>query len=143
MIKHVASKDGILGEVQEGLKALGSNSNFIKAKSTRKLCGSIDLDAGYKQSEPNSSRWDYVVCYDTLLYFIEVHPATGDKDAKQVIKKLEWLINKLRSWSNARSSSCKQFFYIHTDKNAVSRKMKLTLANQGISLCSPLDLPYM
>lgn len=76
-----------------GLQALGSDSNCISPSATSKLCGSVDMDACFKDAEPQASRWDYIVCYNGELLAVEIHPAnTGEVNA--MIAKKQWLARK-------------------------------------------------
>ncbi len=93
--KAVANAEGLdQNHCHRGLRALGSNSSKIQPADTRKLTGSIDLDAALKETYPEGPRWDYGVGYDLggreAAYWIEVHPADTSK-VREVIHKLEWL----------------------------------------------------
>lgn len=80
---------------RNGLQALGSNSSKLRPADTRNCKGSIDIDSCLAVSNPNDSRWDYMVGYDQNVYFIEIHPAyTSEVDT--VINKLVWL----KGWLN-------------------------------------------
>jgi hypothetical protein len=75
---------------QQGLKALGKYNAKIQVADSRKLCGSLDLDVCVNSLYPQSNRWDYIVCYDELLYFVEVHSA-NTSEVSTVLNKLQWL----------------------------------------------------
>lgn len=85
-----------------GLRAMGANSNFISVSNTSKLNGSINLDRClFKQNiDLNSNRWDYIIGYNNMAYFIEVHPASTT-EVPIILKKLEWL--KIWLMNNASS----------------------------------------
>ncbi len=99
-----------------GLQALLSvDSDRIRAKHTRRITGSVNLDTALAASLPNSPRWDYGVGYrlknstSDIVHWIEVHPAT-DREAGIVVKKLAWL----KQWiaADAQKLSCLDPRYI-------------------------------
>lgn len=76
---------------EKGLQALDNNNRTkIVPANNRHLEGSVDIDSCLSRSFPNASRWDYVLCYDSKVYCIEVHPASGG-EVKSVINKANWL----------------------------------------------------
>jgi len=93
--KDAVSKcDEIRDTYKPGLIALGGNSAVIKVKDTKKLNGSVDIDASVKKSRPQEARWDYTLGYRDNAYFVEVHPA-DTKNVEEMIKKVIWLKNWL------------------------------------------------
>lgn len=86
----VESTPDIKNGFRDGLQALGTNAQRITAQNTRKLEGSVDIDACTQSLYPNEARWDYAVGYDKKAYFFEVHPA-DTSNVKEMIKKAEWL----------------------------------------------------
>ena len=80
---------------KSGLGALGADSRYIAAKETRKLDGSVDIDACTHDKYPDANRWDYVLSYEGRAFFVEVHPATGGT-VKEMEAKLGWLKRWLR-----------------------------------------------
>lgn len=75
---------------RNGLQALGTKSKQVSATDTKKVEGSVDIDACTQALYPNDARWDYVIGYDGKVYFIEIHPA-NTSNVKDMIKKAEWL----------------------------------------------------
>ena len=73
-----------------GLSAMGANSRYVSAKDTRKMDGSVDIDAYTHAKYPDDNRWDYVLSYDQRAFFVEVHPVTGGT-VKEMEAKLKWL----------------------------------------------------
>lgn len=73
---------------------------MIEAEEPRKLLGSVDIDRWYAGSEPNASRWEYVIGYRSYpvprAYFVEVHPV-GIEEIKQIRLKWLWLMEKLKN----------------------------------------------
>ena len=83
---------------QSGLQALGSYSKKIELKDTSLCSGSIDIDACTRTHYPEDNRWDYALCYNSKVYFVEVHSAnTGE--VSTVFKKLTWL----KDWLNHKA----------------------------------------
>lgn len=76
-----------------GLQALRQNSVAVQAADTKRLTGSVDIDAATKRLYPNDSRWDYAIGYAAHAYFVEVHPA-NTANVCEMVKKVEWL----RQW---------------------------------------------
>lgn len=76
--------------LKPGLSALGRNSGTVKAENTQLLNGSVDIDTAVKAIRPNEARWDYVIGYSNMAYFIEVHPA-DTKNVAEMLEKVNWL----------------------------------------------------
>jgi len=96
----VSSVGDLLDGFCPGLRALGANSRYILAKETRKVDGSVDIDACTHDKYPDDHRWDYVLSYDGKAYFVEIHPATGGK-VKEMEAKLIWLKRWLKQQAEA------------------------------------------
>ena len=80
----------VTGRHVAGLKALGSHSKLVKLTDNNQCNGSVDIDACTEKKYPAANRWDYVLSYKGIVYFIEIHSAeTGE--VKTVLRKLEWL----------------------------------------------------
>ncbi len=87
------------GARQPGLQALGGHSRSIECADTRRITGSIDIDAVLRPLHPNASRWDYGVGWERgdreEAIWIEAHPA-ATSDVSKMIDKLMWLRTWLR-----------------------------------------------
>lgn len=79
-----------------GLQALKGDSAKVKAADTKKLLGSVDIDACTKLQYPNAPRWDYAVGYNQQAIFIEVHPA-NTSNVKEMTSKAQWLESWLKT----------------------------------------------
>ena len=90
-VDAVQSTPEITECLKPGLQALGSNSNKVRADSTRELMGSVDIDTCLAKDYPDAPRWDYVFGYKSRIYYVEVHPADSTGEVKNVIAKLVWL----------------------------------------------------
>lgn len=97
---------------------MGANSRYISVKETRKLDGSVDIDACTHDKYPDEHRWDYVLSYDEHAFFVEVHPATGGT-VKEMEAKLSWLKRWLKQKAgslDAYPSSKPRFTWVSSGK---------------------------
>ena len=78
---------------RKGLEAFGEYKAKIKVPDSKKINGSLDIDAMTVNLYPDSYRWDYAISYDGEVFYIEVHSAITSEVSK-MIKKLQWL----KSW---------------------------------------------
>lgn len=96
-----------------GLEAFGEYKLKIKVPDTSKIDGSLDIDETTKKLYPDSNRWDYAVCYDGEVYYIEIHTAsTGE--VRTMLNKLNWLKQWLKTKAveiNKLTSKTKHPFY--------------------------------
>lgn len=109
---------------QNGLRALGKYSSKIILGNPLFCNGSLDLDNCVCELYPNANRWDYIICYDNEVYFIEVHSAHTSQ-VSVVLKKYKWL----RDWLNISapeirkliSKSKQPFYWIQTNGFAIPK----------------------
>ena len=87
-----------------GLSAMGANSRYVLAKDTRKLDGSVDIDACTHDKYQGDHRWDYVLSYDERAFFVEVHPTTGGE-----VKEMEAKIGWLKAWLKQHAKPLNEF----------------------------------
>jgi len=120
---------------------MGSNSTAVKPKNTRKLLGSADIDSDLNSAYPHDARWDYAIGYDhgvKKVHYVEVHPASGTHNAKEILAKLSWL----KGWLATVSLDVfpRQFHWVCTGNVGIPRHNKIlrALAVQGIRPRSPL-----
>ena len=99
----VEATPNLSGAFCEGLHALRAQDKpHIEAENTRKLSGSVDLDAALRQVEPNANRWDFAIAYRhtnrkaEVIYWTELHTAS-DSEVEVVIKKALWLLGWLKA----------------------------------------------
>jgi hypothetical protein len=76
---------GLENAWRKGLQALTAlDKKHIRAEDTRRLCGSVHLDATLEKEHANANRWDYGAGHqpanrengDEVVYWIGVHPAS-------------------------------------------------------------------
>lgn len=103
-----------------GLQALGGNAAKVAVTDTRKLNGSVDIDACTLELYPNETRWDYAIGYDEKAYFLEVHPA-NTSNVKEMIQKADWL----KQWLQRKAPALKaiaangSFYWVPSGKYAI------------------------
>ena len=85
-----------------GLQALRAEDRpHINAEDTRKLTGSVDVDAALRAADPHGHRWDFAIAYqhknrkEETIYWVELHTAS-DSQVSVVIKKAQWLSSWLK-----------------------------------------------
>jgi len=140
--KIIQSIPNIKDGYKKGLQALGTYSVKVIPANARNCNGSIDLDDCLKKSEPQASRWDFVLGYEEKSYFVEVHSASGQ--VSKVIEKTMWL----RSWLKNEGESLakihheqKNFHWIPTNGVNIIGKERLRLAQEKVIIVSRLRLP--
>jgi hypothetical protein len=83
---------------QSGLQALGKYSKKIELAEPTLCSGSVEIDECTKAKYPNDPRWDYALCYNSEVFFVEVHTA-NTSEVNAVLNKLQWL----KDWLNAEA----------------------------------------
>lgn len=93
----VENTPDIANGYHHGLHAIESaDKDAIRVKENRRLSGSVNIDKEVKDKYPNDPRWDYALCYDNKVCFVEVHPACT-KNIDEMIKKKRWLVDWLKN----------------------------------------------
>lgn len=129
---------------RNGLTALGANSEKVTVDDTRKLDGSVDIDACTTKIRPTEPRWDYAIGYESKAYFLEVHPA-NTSNVQEMINKANWL----KQWLNEKAPALKAiaaedaFYWVPSGKYAIERRSMQykKLAQSKILLIPRLKLP--
>lgn len=100
----VANSNDVRDCCQPGLQALiERDRNRLSCQDTRRISGSLHLDAAVARLYPNAARWDYGISIKKTeakdeAIWVEVHPADANQIQK-MIEKLTWLKN----WLNNRA----------------------------------------
>ena len=129
--------------------------NRVSCRDSRRLTGSIDLDAALAQQPGYASepRWDYGLGYipsrgPEQAVWVEVHSATT-KEVSPVLKKL----CRLQDWLNTEAEQLRQltiladsgirFVWIASSGDKINRNSRQyrQLSQSGIQLLSHLKLP--
>lgn len=120
----------------EGLVAFGKYKDRIKVPDLTKLEGSLDIDSSTVKLYPNDNRWDYAVCYDGEVFYIEVHSAKTDEVAK-LINKLQWikwwLVNKAPEINKLTTKTKEPYYWIQSSNFSIpahTRQYKLIIQNR-------------
>ncbi len=131
---------------QAGLKALGKYSGKISVKDPKKLCGSVDIDSCVAKKYPQSNRWDYAICYDGSVFFVEVHSAnTGE--VSTVLRKLQWLkdwlVAEAPEVNNLKVKYTAPYYWIQSNGNHIlpNSPQARQVALKGLRPISILQLP--
>ena len=104
---------------RSGLSALKKGeASKIKAKDTKLLHGSVDIDKETSALYPDDARWDYAIGYDSLAYFVEIHPAFTS-EVKTMLNKKAWLENWLSAQAEDLNRIRKSVHWIFTEKFAI------------------------
>ena len=115
----VEKVDDIKNAYRAGLHALApADQPRILIASPRKLEGSVDIDSTTCAKYPNDTRWDYVIAYSGLAYYVEVHPATNGEVKVMKSKKLwlqQWLKDKAEAL-NTYPSAKPRMYWIQSGK---------------------------
>jgi hypothetical protein len=96
----VANSNDVRDCYRVGLQAImEGDRNRLSCRHTRKISGSLHLDAAVAELYPNAARWDYGIgikkteSKDEAIW-VEVHPADANQ-VQKLIDKLTWLKNWL------------------------------------------------
>jgi hypothetical protein len=98
----VRSSNDVRDAYQPGLQALlERDRNRLSCQDTRKISGSLNLDAALAGLYPDQPRWDYGIGikktgFTDEAIWIEVHPADANQ-VQKLINKLTWLKNWLNN----------------------------------------------
>jgi len=102
---EVRAVPSLAAAFRDGLQALrAADRGRVVCANTRRLKGSVDIDAALVDALPNDPRWDYGIGHYNgrmeEVVWVEVHPASSDH-ISHVTRKAQWL----RSWlrANARA----------------------------------------
>lgn len=106
------------------------------------------MDDAYRIAEGQSNRWDYGIGYrvelDEFAVWIEPHSATSDREVATMLRKLQWLKDKLATedfealrklTEKAGSANFKKFWWVTSGKIGIrqgTRNANL-LSKQGLN----------
>ena len=120
-----------------GLQALGADSARISCGDTRKLKGSVDIDAALEPTDRHGHRWDYAVGHEESghdrVYWIEVHEASGH-GVTALLQKLNWLKNWLAVDGHRLRLMTKQYVWISSGRTTFLKTSQAArrLAQAGV-----------
>jgi len=86
--------------VSDGIQAMKARDRVkVKCSAGTTLSGSVNMDEAYRVSEPQSNRWDYGLGFskaaNEFAVWIEPHSATSASEVTTMLRKLQWLKDKL------------------------------------------------
>jgi len=100
----VANSNDVRNAFRAGIQALSAiDRDKLSFTNTRKISGSLNLDAALAGLYPGQPRWDYGIGikkteFTDKAVWVEVHPADANQ-VQKMIDKLTWLKN----WLNNRA----------------------------------------
>ena len=102
LVDDVNATPHLDGSLCRGLSALKQVDRVhVSKKKLSKLSGSVDIDKALRPSQPNEHIWDYLVGVNagggTHIHWIEIHPASSSGNIAEVISKMDWLMNWMRT----------------------------------------------
>ena len=108
---------------KEGLFALeddghGNNyTNRIRLTDKTKLDGSFFIEGYFRPKYKGSARqpnyWDYAIGYDSVVYFVEIHPTDKTSRCTEVLEKFNWLESVvLPKFKNNTEINGMSFFWV-------------------------------
>ena len=86
----VEKTQDIASGYKPGLQAIEKKYRNKISLDSSLLNGSVDIDSQVKALYPESSRWDYVIGYNNMAYFVEIHPASTT-EVLTMLNKVSWL----------------------------------------------------
>lgn len=112
---------------QPGLSALKAGDRaLVSVKTTRLVKGSADIDKALRGGQPNAPRWDYMVGHgpdnSVRITWIEVHPASGSKNASEIERKLEWLLEWLHHGGHTLEKYQRDVVWVASGKSAFTAR---------------------
>ncbi|MCF8308072.1 MAG: hypothetical protein K9I68_03590 [Bacteroidales bacterium] len=119
------------------MQALGSYSQKIKTTNTRLINGSVFLEECLAGIYRQANLWDYMISYNSRIYFIEVHPAET-KNISEMINKVTWLKDWLKNNGyqfNALKSKKSPYRWVASGRVNIARNSSQMrkLAKSGIA----------
>lgn len=109
-----------------GFQALtAADRQHVDAQDTRRLAGSVNVDAALARSHANDPRWDYAVGhrptnYDgEVVYWIEIHPGSSG-EIRAVKAKLTWLQKWLQASAPELNAMRRAFIWISSGRTSFS-----------------------
>lgn len=120
----VAGTPSVAAHYRKGLQALSAtDAARIQCANTRRLTGSVNVDAALQAIQPNASRWDYGIGLrrrnKEVAVWVEVHPASS-RHLKDMLNKLQWLKNWLNKQApKLRALTHGDFYWVSTDATVV------------------------
>ena len=111
---------------REGLQAIRNVDRArLSCASPQLLRGSVDVDSALEAAQPANPRWDYAIglgrhSRPDLVIWLEVHPASSSH-VDEVLSKLHWLRNWLRTDAPALCAMPAQFRWVATGKVSFRR----------------------
>jgi hypothetical protein len=84
----------------------------------------VDIDTALTERYPSANRWVYGIgvhptnLRHEVVYWVEVHPASADRDVKVILAKAEWLQAWLEEDAKELKSMAKTFIWISSGRTS-------------------------
>lgn len=137
----------------QGLQALERvHREQTTCENTRRLSGSVNIDAALKHVAPQDNRWDYAIGFrcrgsSEQVYWVEFHPATHG-EIKSVMAKAIWLNGWLKKDGKLLAKFSNRRLWVSTGKTRLSlggyqlkQLAEIGVSHIGRSLKIPLSKP--
>jgi hypothetical protein len=105
---------------------LRADKDHVAAEDTRRVAGSVHVDAALKERFPEDNRWDYAVGHQPtnvkgeVVYWIEIHSANSG-EVKVVLAKLEWLQRWLNDSAPKLKAMPRAFIWVSSGKTSFAQ----------------------
>lgn len=120
-----------------GLQALGAYSSKVKPSKSEKTEGSVFLERCLQRNYRDAPLWDYMIGYDSEVYFVEIHPASTS-NVKEMIKKVQWLKKWLKENGHnflKKQTPYRPYRWVATSRVAIAKNSRQAkdIARNGLS----------
>ncbi|MGE5237737.1 MAG: hypothetical protein ACM3ON_02930 [Chloroflexota bacterium] len=133
--RAIMNTDDVKGSYQPGLQALtGKDRSRLSCNDTRKISGSLNLDAAVAQLYLDQPRWDYGIGIERTVsadraIWVEVHPATAG-EVQAMVAKSKWLKRWLEGSAPDLKSITEKMPFIWIASGSVSLQRNSRQARQ-------------
>ena len=114
----------------EGLQGLEEGDRKCIRKQSRTIFnGSVNIDASYREIEPQANRWDYGIGCQVdgvdFAVWVEPHSAASEHEISMMLRKLQWMKDKLATQKfeelrklteQTRKKGLRQFWWVTTGR---------------------------
>jgi hypothetical protein len=120
----VEATEGLAEAWRAGFAALrGVDKPHLVAEDTRRLRGSVNIDAALQEQYPGDPRWEYGIGHQPanldaeMVYWVEIHPANS-REVNIVLQKLAWLKKWLRESGPRLNALRREFIWVSSGRTS-------------------------
>ena len=139
---HAVAASALLKDhFKVGLGALGTNSSRITTRDTRKITGSVNIEAAQREVSGQHAAWDYGIGFapskDDIVIWVEIHSA-DTRHVQVVLDKLDSLLSLLEAHAPTLGALPRRFVWLATGAVYISPNSpeKRRLESRGMLLRS-------